>query len=266
MRGVAGEGGSVLIGFDFPIGLPVAYAERVNVRDFLALLTELGRGEWAEFFAVAERPDQIGLRRPFYPQRPGGTSRRHLLDALQMEYDDLLRLCDRRSAGHGAAAALFWTMGPQQVGKAAIRGWTEVLIPTLRSGGGDVAVWPFDGELHRLLASNRVVFAETYPAEFYRQLGIALKPGKRSQSARRATASTLISRARTANVELSPRLESAIKDGFGPHPDGEDPFDATVGLLGMLEVVLGYRAPSEPDGERIRRVEGWMLGKVVAHG
>ncbi|MDP9438696.1 MAG: hypothetical protein M3P49_08120 [Actinomycetota bacterium] len=262
MRELAGEGGSVLIGFDFPIGVPAAYAERVGVRDFLALLPELGRGEWADFYAVAERPDQIGLRRPFYPQRPGGTSMRHLLEALLMNPEDLLRLCDRRDAERGAASALFWTMGPKQVGKAAIKGWTEVLVPALTSGADDVAVWPFDGELSKLLASDRVVLAETYPAEFYGHLGVALDGSKRSQRARRGVAGTLLSWARTAKVDLTPDMESVIEGGFGPSQDGEDPFDATVGLFGMLEVVLGRRLAGEPDDEKIRKVEGWMLGKA----
>ena len=266
VRKLAGRDGSVLMGFDFPIGLPAAYAERVGVKHFLALLPELGKGEWVDFYAVAERPHQIGLRRPFYPQRPGDTRRWHLLDALQMEYDDLLRLCDRKDVGRGAASALFWTMGPQQVGKAAIKGWTEVLVPALTSSVEDVAVWPFDGELRRLLASDRLVLTETYPTEFYRHLNITLDPGKRSQSARRRTADTLTRWASAAGVELTPDLESTIKDGFGRSPDGEDPFDATVGLFGMLEVVLGRRLPGEPNNETIRKIEGWMLGKSQTRG
>ena len=183
-----------------------------------------------------------------------------------MEYDDLLRLCDRKDVGRGAASALFWTMGPQQVGKAAIKGWTEVLVPALTSSVEDVAVWPFDGELRRLLASDRLVLTETYPTEFYRHLNITLDPGKRSQSARRRTADTLTRWASAAGVELTPDLESTIKDGFGRSPDGEDPFDATVGLFGMLEVVLGRRLPGEPNNETIRKIEGWMLGKSQTRG
>ncbi len=76
---------TTLIGFDFPIGLPSAYAERAGVHDFLDLLPNLGSGEWSGFYRVAEEPAKIGLRRPFYPQRPGGTKMHHLLDALNLK-------------------------------------------------------------------------------------------------------------------------------------------------------------------------------------
>jgi hypothetical protein len=31
----------------------------------------------------------------------------------------------------------------------------------------------------------------------------------------------------------------------------------------MLNVVLGYKAPGEPDDEQTRKIEGWMLGKTT---
>ncbi len=264
MHKVVGEDDTILIGFDFPIGLPAAYAERVGAHDFLALLPTLGREEWSAFYKVAEEPADIGLHRPFYPQRPGGARMHHLLDALDMtSKDELLRRCDWASAGRRAASPLFWTMGAQQVGKAAIKGWTQVLTPALASEVSDVAVWPFDGTLRDLLTPGRIVIAETYPAEFYRHLSIVLNPSKRSQVARRSCAGTLLQWANEAQVELTSTLQAALEDGFGPSPDGEDPFDATVGLLGMLNVVLGYKAPGELDDEQTRKIEGWMLGKTT---
>jgi hypothetical protein len=68
MHEVVGEDDTILIGFDLPIGLPAAYAERVGAHDFLDLLPTLGRGEWSDFYEVAEEPADIGLHRPFYPQ------------------------------------------------------------------------------------------------------------------------------------------------------------------------------------------------------
>jgi SAM-dependent methyltransferase len=56
-------------------------------------------------------------------------------------------------------------------------------------------------------------------------------------------------------------LRSTIEHGFGRSPDGEDSFDATVGLFGMLNVVLGYRSPGEPLDATVRNVEGWMFGQ-----
>jgi hypothetical protein len=261
MRAIAGEQGAILIGFDFPIGLPVAYARRAGVHDFLAVLPELGRGNWADFYALAERPDDINLRRPFYPYRPGGTRRQHLVDALGVgSEEDLLRRCERAYGGRYAASSIFWTLGAKQVGRAAIIGWREVLTPALVSGA---AIWPFHGELHNLVARGRTVIVETYPAEFYKHLGIVLGPGgKRSQETRRATAAALLRWAGDAGVELSPALRGEVEDGFGASADGEDRFDATVGLFGMLNVALGRRAPGEPEDQQTRKIEGWMLGQA----
>ena len=268
--------GAVLVGFDFPIGLPLRYAERAGVEDFLALLPRLGREEWGQFFDVAEERAGIGPRRPFYPRRPGGTRQRHLIEALGLAtIDDLRRVCDRPHPHRRAASPLFWTLGAQQVGKAAIAGWRDVLAPGLRDPALGLAIWPFSGSLPALLRSDRIVAVETYPGEVYHHLRITwpraatgLASGKRSQRARAANARILLDWAETVGVALDPALQRQIEAGFGPSPDGEDPFDAVVGLLGMLNVVLGRRAPGEPTDQRVRRVEGWILGqeaRTVAH-
>ncbi len=130
LTGRANSSGQVLIGFDFPIGVPFAYAKNAGVESFRGLVSALGSGMWADFYRVAERPDEISLRRPFYPQRPGGTRKRHLVSALEVsEADELLRFSDRRTATRRAACCLFWTLGGNQVGKAALAGWREVLVP-----------------------------------------------------------------------------------------------------------------------------------------
>jgi hypothetical protein len=261
IREIAGEQGAILIGFDFPIGLPAAYARRAEVSDFLAALPELGRGEWAQFYNLAEQPADIRLRRPFYPYRPGGTSMQHLLDELGLESKgDLLRRCERAYPGRSAASPLFWTLGAKQVGRAAIIGWRDVLTPALTSAS--VVIWPFHGRLRNLVAPGRTVVVETYPSEFYRHLVIDVgQGGKRSQAARRATGTKVLRWADDAEVEVTPALRNDIEDGFGEHGDGEDPFDATVGLFGMLNVVLGRREPGEPEDEQTRMLEGWMLGQ-----
>ena len=40
-------------------------------------------------------------------------------------------------------------------------------------------------------------------------------------------------------IVYQPDLVEVIRDGFSPAKDGEDPFDAVVGLFLMLDVVLG---------------------------
>lgn len=264
--------GAALLGFDFPIGLPARYAERAGIADFIELLPRLGEGEWREFYDVAHTPDQISLRRPFYPQRStvkGGTLPRHLVDALGVgSMRDLLRRCELAHADRQAASPMFWTLGGAQVGKAAIRGWREVLVPALRRRGAGVSVWPFDGPLPALIEPGAVVLAESYPGEYYSHLGIGFqnatlgrRGSKRNQEDRRANAAGLLAWAESAGVTLTPGLAAEIGDGFGSGRDGEDRFDAVVGLFAFLNVALGHRPPGEPDDERTRMVEGWILGQ-----
>ncbi|MCI0397729.1 MAG: hypothetical protein L0332_03755 [Chloroflexi bacterium] len=268
LRAAAGPDGVVLLGLDFPIGLPLAYARLVEVADFLAVLPELGQGRWASFYEVATRPDEISLYRPFYPQRPGGTRQAHLLAGLGLAtIDELRRQCERARPGRRAAAPLFWTLGGQQVGKAAIAGWREVLAPALRRPELDLAMWPFAGPLADLLRPGRVVVAECYPAEFYDHLGVLFSHrsgGKRAPAARAANARPLLNWAEEAGVALHPALVAQLLAGFGPAPAGEDTFDAVIGLLGMLNVLLGRRPPGELPAGPARQVEGWILGQSLA--
>lgn len=267
----AGPDGIVLLGFDFPIGIPLRYAEQAGIADFLAWLPHLGQGDWADFYTVAGHPAEISLHRPFYPRQPGQAKHSYLLDGLGVRsMNELRRQCDRARDGRRAASPLFWTLGGQQVGKAAISGWNEVLAPALRSRDIDVAVWPFSGRFFELFRPGRVVIAETYPAEFYIHLGVTFprhgpgqKSGKRVQKDRTANAPRLLAWVEAAQVELDSLLRTAIQDGFGSSPDGDDRFDATVGLFGMLNVVLDYRLPGEPADDRVRKIEGWILGQSV---
>ncbi len=251
--------GSLLIGFDFPIGLPAAYALRAGIEHFMPFLREAGRGRWSQFFDVAERPEEVSLERPFYPMRPGGARQAHLYQALGFDsIAPLRRRCERARPGRNAAAPLFWTLGANQVGKAAIAGWTRVLVPALADAALDAAVWPFDGPLDALVARHRVVIVETYPSEFYRHLGVSFAGSGRSDAAARArNADALLDFARAAGVDVADDLAREITTGF----QSDDPFDAVVGLFGMLEVALGRRPPGDPADDEIQRIEGWILGQ-----
>jgi len=268
LRAQAGEGNAVLVGFDFPIGLPLAYARRAGIENFLSTLPELGKSHWSQFYEPASSPSEINIVRPFYPARPGGCRQAHLIEHLGVEtMNDLRRCCELAHKDRRAACPLFWTLGAQQVGKAAISGWRDVLVGQAGLFPG-VAIWPFSGRLADLLAKGGVVLAETYPGEFYNHLGVRFsrrrlgeRSGKRAQLDRIANAATLLAWADQASVEIPPDLKAAMREGFGPSPNGEDPFDALVGLLGMLNVVLGLRPPGEPEDEKIRKIEGWILGQ-----
>ena len=306
-------GGKVLVGFDFPIGLPAAYARRAGIEDFLDVLGRFGTGEWDRFYHPAGVPSKIAVHRPFYPLRPGGTRQGDLLRGLGLpDVKDLYRRCERPTPNRGAASPLFWILGGKQVGRSSIIGWRDLLGPAIRartpdegaagSRGGSgaaagagsgispdvsarasVRIWPFDGELDVLLGVGRgrergggggregspvtdsaIVVAETYPAEACVHLGIP-PPGrgwsKRSQVDRAGWMNLLAGWSVRWGAGFSPALHAALEDGFGSGASGEDPFDALLGALSMIEVVLGLRPAGPPADDEVLRVEGWILGQ-----
>jgi hypothetical protein len=254
--------GPVLVGVDFPIGVPAAYGAATALANFAELLASVGSGAWDRWFDVCDDRADIGIHRPFYPVRPGGRRREHLLTGLgHADAADLLRVCERKIDQRPAACSLFWTLGGNQVGKAALAGWREVLQPQ----GGRIALWPFDGALHDLLGGDRTIVAETYPGDTYHRLGISRRPlwSKRSQAGRASVAPPLLNWLAQRGHAQAPGLAAAIRDGFGAHASGEDQFDALVGLCGMLDVVEGHRAEGPPVDPQLGHWEGWVLGQAA---
>ena len=178
-------GRPVLLGVDAPIGLPDAYAARhLGGRSgFRAFLAGLRADD--PFFAVCDAIEQVGGARPFFPRTVAGSPRRAAQAARLgvRHHDDLLRRCDRRTAARNRAACLFWTLGPNQVGKAALSLWRELLLPALQSADSP-ALWPFDGELPALLGAHAVTLAEAYPAEALSGLRPRWRGSKRRQADR----------------------------------------------------------------------------------
>jgi hypothetical protein len=206
----------------------------------------------------------VSLQRPFFPQSSHGRGmarREQLSQALGLAWPQLYRRCERRTATRRPACPLFWTLGANQVGKASIAGWQEVVRP-MAERVGDVGLWPFDGPLNRLLGTRPWVLAESYPAEFYSRLGLPGRPGKRSASARRRLGANLLPTVGRLGARLSMRAAAAVEDGFGAGAGGEDYFDAMVGLLGILKHLQAGGRPEEPDDDDVRTVEGWILGQA----
>ncbi|MBS28851.1 MAG: hypothetical protein CL566_08025 [Alphaproteobacteria bacterium] len=268
MTAASGSGETAFIGFDYPLGVPATYAEAAGIEHFPSALLRFGRGRWKDFYSPADTKQQISHRRPFYPNKAGGTRHRDLTDALGVaDIDQLRRFCDLPTDLRFAASPLFWTLGGQQVGKAAISGWRDLIAPARRSNTG-LRLWPFDGALADLLARPGTVVAETYPGEIYSHLRLRVgtaNRSKRNQAHRRDDAEPLLAWAAENQVALSAALTADIRDGFGAGADGEDRFDATVGLFGMLNVVLGHRAPGDPNDPVQRDIEGWILGLDPDH-
>ena len=251
----------VVLGFDFSIGVPEAYARRAGITHFPTFLRQAGHGAWEAFFEVADAPAEISLQRPFYPRSglPQGTKRRAQLEAaLGLSWAELLRRCERAQPDRRAACALFWTLGGNQVGKGSLAGWR-----LLQAAPPDTSsFWPFDGVLDDLVQPGRVVVTETYPAESAQHIGVGRVVGKQHQLVRRSHAPALVGFAERAGIRLDETLRALIADGFGSSSAGEDPFDAVIGLFGMINVLAGGRPAHEPSDDAVRTVEGWILGQA----
>jgi len=265
LRKQAGDA-PLLLGIDTPIGLPIAYAERAGITSFRNFLAnDLGLGEWATFAFPAVTATEISLHRPFYPSgagKKGQVSVQHLVHGLGLtSASHLFRDCELASTP--LPGILFWTLGAKQTGKAALRAWTELIEPALATDPS-VRLWPFDGDLPDLLTAGRTVIAETYPAAAMRLLDITVPAqGKTSQAARIAAAPRIFEVCDDIDITPSTALAATVADGFGPQKSGEDPFDALLGLLGMVAVASGAEpsgigTPDEPP--HVRTVEGWILG------
>jgi hypothetical protein len=260
LRSQVGVADSVLIGFDFPIGLPATYAQTAGIGSFRSALRLFGSGRWADFYAVSDTP---ALHQPFFPlpTQVRGNYRSTLARALGChDLASMLRRCDRKTSTRKQAECVFFTLGGAQVGAGAIVGWRDVIQPSL-----DIArLWPFDGDLSTLLGEPGVTIAEIYPAEAYSHLGVKFGSGrgrgKTSREARRVATRHWLADFGVGRIRLANATLSWVDWGFL----AEDDFDAMAGLLSMLQVLTGQRSDGAPDTPEIRQVEGWILGQELA--
>ena len=206
------------LGVDLPIGVPRAYAARRGESGFLHFLRQTARRP--DFFQVCATLQEIRADRPFYPARGvRGMTRAAHAAALGLGGPmGLSRACDRATAERPAGAPLFWTLGANQSGKAAIAAWRDMLLPALL-GGAPLRLWPFEGAFRDLLAPGTVAMAETYPAEALRHLGIRLKGSKRRQADRAAIAGVAAGRnGGAAGACRTPRWWPPRATGSAPMP------------------------------------------------
>jgi hypothetical protein len=258
LRAEAG-GAPVALGADLPIGVPRAYAAlrpEQDFRDFLARTPG-----WSDFYRVCVSLDELGLERPFYPERgiKGMTRAAHAAALGLGGPAGLSRACDRATGERPAGAPLFWTLGANQTGKAAITAWRDMLALAL----GSVRLWPFDGPFLSLLVPGTVAMAETYPAEAMRHLNIPTKGSKRRQFDRSAVADALLDAMSRLRVIPDAGMEAAVRDGFGSDAAGEDRFDCVLGLLCVINVLAGNRPDGTPPDPWLTSWEGWVLGQTA---
>jgi hypothetical protein len=255
------EGAPLALGLDLPLGLPRGFAAARAEPGFLDFLR--GLVETPDFFTVSARLETVGPGRPFYPARgiKGMTRAAHAAALGLADASGLSRLCDRATAIRPAGAPVFWTLGANQSGKAAISAWRDWLAPAL-AARAPLRLWPFEGGLRGLLAPGVGVLAEVYPAEALRHLEIRLGGSKRAPEVRRAAEPGLRLAMARLTVAPAPALGAAMAAGFGADAPGEDRFDSLLGLLCVIGVLEEQRPDFVPDDPWVRRWEGWVLGQT----
>jgi hypothetical protein len=256
------EGLPAALGLDLPLGVPRGFAETRPEQGFPAFLAGLAGS--TNFFAVSPTLDTVSPARPFYPARgiKGMTRAAHAAALGLPDASGLSRLCDRATAERPAGAPVFWTLGANQSGKAAISAWRDWLAPAL-AAGAPLRLWPFAGRLHDLLRPGQLALAEVYPAESLRHLGLKLAGSKRAEAPRRGLAPALRDAMAALHVTPDAALAEMIQAGFGSDAAGEDRFDSLIGLLGLIGVIDGKRPDFIPADPMIRAWEGWVLGQTA---
>ena len=107
----------------------------------------------------------------------------------------------------------------------------------------------------KLLSKRSKELPSASPSFFGFDFPIGLPQAPRAENAK-----AMLAWAEKCGVELATDLRAEIRDGFGSSANGEDRFDAVVGLFGMLNVLLGHRPSGEPRDDPKLVVEGWILG------
>ena len=258
------NGGAVALGVDLPLGLPRAYAALLPERDFPHFLTTLATRP--DFFQVCTSLAEVGLGRPFYPARgvAGMTRAAHALALGFQGAHGLSRACDRATAERPAGAPLFWTLGANQSGKAAIAAWRDMLLPNLASGRRQhpaVAVRrcvPRTADARQGHAGGDLSGGSPAPSR-HRLEGQQTTPGRPGGGG----GSPARGRWRRCRCSPIPRSSTPSLTGFGSDPAGEDRFDCILGVLCVLNVLAGNRPDTAPADTWIRRWEGWVLGQTA---
>lgn len=160
----------VLVALDLVLGVPCAYFDRrVDVAgwdrssNFVDWLPRAARSE--RFFDEVSNAREWSIARPFFSVPAGEGALRSFGETAGF---DLLRDVDQQCGGK----PVFAVSGiPGSVGSATRALWRE-LAPMLESER-DFRVWPFEGELNRLLRDAPIIVAEMYPRIAY---AIAVAP------------------------------------------------------------------------------------------
>jgi hypothetical protein len=244
-----------LVAIDAVLGVPNPYFDRrrevIGWEDSSNFIDWLPRAaRTAGFFETASNVRQWSMARPFFAMPRGVGARRSFIESAGF---DLLRSVERECRGSPG----FVVSGiPGSVGSASRALWQE-LAPMLESKR-TFRVWPFEGNLNRLLREARIAVGEMYPRIAYavataREL--PTRPEAPRKKARRSVREDWLSRLRTAPWIRGGGVTIADEAAA---LSSEDDFDALFAAAALLRCVVESvpLASDHADG----RAEGGILG------
>lgn len=227
------EGGSALVGIDAPLGIPASLLRALPLdagqfTQWLPRALALPR-----FLEPVRHARDWQPARPFFHVPPGRGSLAAFAAAARGHGVEL-----RRAVELATHAKSMFTLGiPGQVAPATRALWTELV--QVRAAGERLAVWPFEGDLHALLARPQVVVAEMYPRAAYGTALAATLPARPRALAKRNAAVRAEALAALACCTwlraCGLRIEPAAVQAAGA---GEDDFDALLTAAALARLVL----------------------------
>ena len=251
-EGLRALAGSVLVGFDAPIGVPESFLRAVGGANFPAWLRSIAGNE--RFFEPLPNPGRWSVKRPFVRIPAGEGSRRAFEKRLRRRGFETLRKID--ALAHAKPA--FIASGiPGSVGSATSDIWRG-LAAALRAKATGPALWPFDGRLAELAAGRRLVVGEIYPRLAY-ALAAAPNVAKDLHPIAVAKSRPALRAVFLERVSAWAGRAGVAIDDLGPARDSEDAFDACVTAAALLRCQLEGTPLSDPTLED-PVAEGGILG------
>lgn len=228
--------GSVLLGFDVPLGVPCSLLSRrhsmFSATTFRELLQE--RGCDPAFFHESKDATCWSPKRPFFAVPRGDGSLSAFSQAAQRYGINLKREIEILTGGK----SLFITRGiPGSVGSSVVSLWRE--IAEAANQRQTFALWPFDGSLGDLSSGPGVVVGEIYPRAAYATVFIDGFTKCRPQMSVAKTLEHVRGAALRQLNEMSWIAQhQVVLEGMDAARRSEDHFDALITAAALLRCEL----------------------------
>ena len=228
----------ILIAADVVIGLPAQpetpWCSHNSFPNWLeATYERIGKRDWRDVL-IANDLSQSSAQQPFVKVKKGTK------DKIAHK-----RLCDKITNGESVYCI---DSGAQQVGRASLQFWFEVLMPFRKNYPDQVAIWPFES-----IEEKAIVVAECYPTANQADLDL---PKKIKRNAPKVVDAILSLRDQKEAITIDERTWFHAVSS----EDEYDTFTTAYSFAKRNDVSALLHCPTEKELSFVRTHEGWMLG------